>query len=118
MTDMDMKNKTGAQIFKETMDKRQPLQTVVGANSHCPSSDMLESIVRKHALAVEELTEAQLVKVMRQMIASGDITRHVHEDTQAITYVPYRDVWRLKNKIEDLEAIIAENTNEAANLRY
>jgi len=37
-----MKNKTGAQIFKETMDKRQPLQTVVGAhimdtdNKECP----------------------------------------------------------------------------------
>ena len=43
MTDMDMKNKTGAQIFKETMDKRQPLQTVVGANIHC--SDQSGSVI-------------------------------------------------------------------------
>ena len=41
-----MKNKTGAQIFKETMDKRQPLKTVVSVNIHC--SDQSGSVRPKH----------------------------------------------------------------------
>jgi hypothetical protein len=53
---MDMKNKTGAQIFKEAMDKRQPLQTVVGANSHCrlssgsaqPAIELLTDVMDSH----------------------------------------------------------------------
>lgn len=89
--------------------------------------------IRKYELAVANLTEEQFVEALRQAIASGDFQRHVVvepvpkyqdvvwngevpigcsgvnqfavcvENRQAVTYLPYREVERLKARIKELE---------------
>lgn len=88
------------------------------------SGDLFGEIVRKHSLAVESLTEQQLAEVIRQAIASGDIVRNVMHDgsAQAITYIPYREVSRLRDQYHELLYAVAskhdgETRHETA-LRY
>lgn len=60
--------------------------------------EVLAGIVRHQHLAVDSLTEQQLVEVIRQAIASGDFMRNVLQDgsAQSVTYIPWREVdkWR------------------------
>ena len=88
------------------------------------SGDLFGEFVRRHNLAVEALTEKQLAEVIRQAIASGDIVRNVMSDgsAQAITYIPYREVSRLRDQYHELLYAVAtkhdgETRHETA-LRY
>ena len=73
------------------------------------SGDLFGEFVRRHNLAVEALTEKQLAEVIRQAIASGDIVRNVMSDgsAQAITYIPYREVSRLRDQYHELLYAVA-----------
>lgn len=88
------------------------------------SGVLFGEFVRRHNLAVESLTEQQLAEVIRQAIASGDIMRHVMHDgsAQAITYIPCREVSRLRDQYHELLYAVAskhdgETRHETA-LRY
>lgn len=68
----------------------------------------VDRLVREHNLAVENLTERQLVDLLKQMIAAGDIVRYVVqepgcEQKQCMVYQPFREVERLKARNADLE---------------
>lgn len=87
------------------------------------SSVLFGELVRKHQLAVETLTEHQLAEAIRQAIASGDFMRHVVTDgRQAVTYIPWREVERLRALYNELLYAVAskhegETRHETA-LRY
>lgn len=51
----------------------------------------LAEFVKKHNLAVEELTERQLAEAIRQAIECGDFTRLVRVDNggQQVVYIPF-----------------------------
>ena len=68
-----------------------------------------EDLIQKHNLAVESLTEQQLAEVIRQAIASGDFVRNIVVDSnsQAVVYEPYREVARLRERIEELEKALS-----------
>ena len=65
----------------------------------------IERLVKEHQLAQEQLTEKQLVEVIRQAIAAGDFIRFVNQDkdSQAIVYLPFAEKERLEARIKDLE---------------
>lgn len=70
--------------------------------------------VRKHKIAIDKLTEKQVVDVFKQVILSGDIQKHVAgtsngTHTQGVTYVPYSHEQVLKHRIEVLEAELARH---------
>jgi len=105
----------------ETQTKK---TTGEGQTAVLRSGDLFGETVRKHNLAVESLTEQQLAEVIRQAIASGDIVRNVTHDgsAQAITYIPYREVSRLRDQYHELLYAVAskhdgETRHETA-LRY
>lgn len=67
------------------------------------SSALFGDLIRKHNLAVEALTEQQLAEAIRQAIAAGDFMRHVVTDgRQAVTYIPWREVERLRSLYNEL----------------
>lgn len=70
---------------------------------------MLTKLIREHALAVEALTEKQLVELLKQIIESGDIMRYVtgEGNKQALAYVPFAEADRLRNKVAELEQALA-----------
>lgn len=71
----------------------------------------LEELVRKHQLAVEELTEQQLAEAICQAIACGDFQRHVAKrrtldpgatDPQCVLYIPFAREQELEAELESL----------------
>lgn len=51
--------------------------------------DRILSFVRKNSIERDALTEAQIVEVIRQIIASGDVTVFEHPDgTRRVGYLP------------------------------
>jgi hypothetical protein len=70
----------------------------------------LEELITANNLEIENLTKSQFLAVLEQMIQSGDFLRHICFDRsgQQVTYLPYRESERLKNKIIELEKEIAE----------
>lgn len=90
------------------------------------STDIFGELARKYSLAVESLTEEQLAEGIRQAIASGDFQRHVLNEggshKQAVVYIPYREVSRIRPRYEELIYAVAtkhegETQHETA-LRY
>lgn len=94
------------------------------------NTDPFGQLVRQHNLAVEALTEQQLAEVIRQAIVSGDIMRNVVVDRsdpsmdgkQSVTYVPFRDIDRMRTLYNELIYAVAtkhdgETRHETA-LRY
>lgn len=85
-----------------------------------------ELFVRKHALTVESLTEQQLADVIRQAIAAGDFQRNVMNEggthKQAVIYLPYREVSRLRPLYNELIYAVAtkhdDETRHETALRY
>lgn len=71
----------------------------------------LRELTRKHALAVKDLDEAQLVEIVRQQILSGDILKNVYigygeggsARQSSMTYIPYSGVERLKTENAELK---------------
>ena len=91
-----------------------------------PSGDLFGEFVREHNLAVEDLTEQQLAEALRQAITAGDFQRCVMNEggthKQAVTYLPYREVSRLRPLYEELlYAVATKHDNETRHetaLRY
>lgn len=76
----------------------------------------LKEVVRKHALEVKELDEAQLVEIIKQQILSGDIMKHVQIGVgeagtarkQTMTYVPYSGLQRLRTENAKLKEMVRQ----------
>lgn len=88
------------------------------------TANIFGELVQKHQLAVENLTEQQLAEAIRQAIASGDFMRNIVVDgpAQAVTYLPWREVERLRGLYSELIYGVAtvyegESRHETA-LRY
>ncbi len=62
--------------------------------------DPVTELVRKHQIAHNDFTEAQLVETIRQ--ALPDFVRHVHKDAQAVRYFPGSEAERWKAKYYEL----------------
>ena len=76
------------------------------ANQMKSLDEAIQDLVRKHALACNDLIEKQLVEAIRQAIACGDFQRHVctSNSSQAVIYIPHaREAW-LMGRIRELEA--------------
>lgn len=80
--------------------------------------------VRQHQLACDSLTEAQLAEAFRQALMAGDFMRQVvaGSNSQAVLYVPWNEVDRLRSLYEELICAVAskhegETRHETA-LRY
>ena len=72
--------------------------------------DKVSELVKKHLLAVEQLTEEQLLVVIKQAILAGDFVRYTLQDNSAqqIVYLPFHDKQRLQYKVEALQKEIDE----------
>lgn len=74
-------------------------------------TDQIRRLAKKHALAVEQLSESQLVEIIKQQIASGDIMKHIHYGwndqgsghKQSMIYIPYQGVEKLKAENAELK---------------
>ena len=82
--------------------------------------DLITSLIRKHTIAVNELTEQQFAEAIRQ--ALPDFIRFVHADNQQVVYLPGRDAEKWKRLYHELIMEVAskypnETRHETA-LRY
>ena len=68
----------------------------------------ISELIREHALAHEQFTEKQLADLIRQVLASGDIIRHVVRSSgaQAVVYIPYEGREKLLSRIQHLEDLL------------
>lgn len=68
------------------------------------SEGFFQEFVRKHALAVEDLTEKQLAEAIRQAIACGDFQKLVctSNNSQLVVYSPFAAEARLQARIKEL----------------
>ena len=66
----------------------------------------LAEIVAKNNLAIEELTEQQVVKVFKQAIQCGDIRKLIRYDSgsQCVIYIPFEREERLTAEKEELSS--------------
>ena len=64
------------------------------------STDLFVDLIRRHNLAVNDLTEKQLAEAIRQ--AMPDFRRHVHANSQTVTYLPGSDAERWKSLYHEL----------------
>jgi len=83
----------------------------------------MAKLIREHQLAANEITEKQLADLLRQLLGSGDIIRHVRQDgAQAIVYLPYAEVERLRGMYNELIMAVAQKfdgeTRHETALRY
>lgn len=64
-----------------------------------------EKLVREHQIAIEGLTEQQLVSALKQAIQCGDFQRLVvgTSDAQQVIYVPYVREQELEARVKALE---------------
>lgn len=84
-------------------------------------TELTEKLVREHHLAVEKLTEKQLVAAIEQAILSGDLMRHIahvpNGTAQQVTYVPFRMVEEFRAERDKLRAAIADHHSQKADDR-
>lgn len=76
----------------------------------------IREMMRKHSIAIENLTEKQLAEAMVQAIKCGDFQRFIlkeDENQQCVTYVPFRDLPKLE---ADNARLREENTHFRASL--
>lgn len=77
----------------------------------------VSDLIRQHNLATEQLTTSQLADAIRQALASGDFIRHVRTDgAQAVVYVPYAEVEKLRAKIATLETALTVGVCECCGI--
>lgn len=84
------------------------------------STDLFAALVRRHNLAVNDLTETQLAEAIRQ--AMPDFLRYVHKDKQAVVYLPGQEADRWKTLYHELlwsvESVHEGETRHDTALRY
>jgi len=79
------------------------------AYEHPNLSEYLSQRERVHNIAIEKLTCEQTAECLRQAIACGDFQRNITQDgRQAVVYIPFREVERLKVRIAELEKILLQ----------
>ena len=67
----------------------------------------IEECVKRHNLAVEELTEKQVVSAFRQAIECGDFVRYVQTDGgQSVVYIPFEREQQLQAQVKELEETV------------
>lgn len=75
---------------------------------HANVNAEIERIVKEHTLTVNALTEKQLVELLKQLFASGDIIRQTmpvgprHSEAQSVIYIPFAREQELSGKLEDI----------------
>lgn len=64
----------------------------------------IERIVKEHSLAIEALTEKQIVELLKQVFASGDIIRQtvVYTEAQSVVYIPFAEKELLSRKLLEI----------------
>ena len=67
--------------------------------------EVAERLSAERAAAQSKLTKEQFVEAMRQALACGDFMRYVRidNDGQMVTYEPFREVSRLRRRLEFME---------------
>lgn len=57
-------------------------------------------VVQENAIAIEGLTEKQVVQVLKQAIAAGDIQRlmTISGDQQSVLYLPFAEIEKVRNE--------------------
>jgi len=65
----------------------------------------IEETVKRHNLAVEELTEKQFVSAIKQAIECGDFTRlvRVTDGGQCVVYMPFEREQKLESQVAELK---------------
>jgi hypothetical protein len=78
------------------------------SNLSAKFDEVLAVLLKKHSLAVEQLTEKQMATALRQAIDCGDFTRQVRvtDNAQTVTYIPFSREKELKSHIKELESVI------------
>lgn len=64
------------------------------------STALFADFVRRHQLAVNDLTESQLAEALRQ--AAPDFRRYVQADNQQVVYLPWSEAERWKALYHEL----------------
>lgn len=77
------------------------------------AASALTGLTRKYGLACAELTERQLVDVIRQALACGDLQCLVRGNgspahSQAVVYMPFAGAQRLRARLRVLEQKLRE----------
>jgi hypothetical protein len=84
------------------------------------STDLFATLVRRHNLAVNDLTETQLAEAIRQ--AMPDFRRYVNVTGQAVVYLPWLEADRWKTLYHELlwsvESVHEGETRHETALRY
>jgi type II secretory pathway component PulL len=84
------------------------------------STDLFVALVRRHNLAVNDLTETQLAEAIRQ--AMPDFRRYVHVTGQMVMYLPRQEAERYRTLYHELllsvESIHEGETRHDTALRY
>jgi hypothetical protein len=84
------------------------------------STDLFAALVRRHNLAVNDLTETQLAEAIRQ--AMPDFRRYVHVTGQMVVYLPGQEADRWKTLYHELllsvESVHEGETRHETALRY
>lgn len=62
----------------------------------------IERIVKENNLAIEALTEKQIVELLKQLFASGDIIRQtvIGTGAQGVIYIPFAEQEVLKSRLK------------------
>lgn len=70
----------------------------------------IERVVKQHQLAADSLTEKQLVELLKQVLASGDIIKHtvVYSDAQSVVYIPFAQTDRLRDQLYRVRQLCKE----------
>lgn len=80
------------------------------------STDLFASLVRRHNLSVNDLTETQLAEAIRQ--AMPDFRRYVHANKQAVVYLPGQEADRWKDRCAELRQYAAHALGLLNKLEY
>lgn len=75
---------------------------------------VIHDFLKKHNIAIENLTESQTAIVFKQAILCGDFIRHVHvtNNAQQVIYIPYAREQELESRILRLEETLQQNNIE------
>jgi len=84
------------------------------------SDALFAEFVRRHALAIDDLTQAQLAEAIRQ--AMPDFRRNIHANAQSVVYLPGSEADRWKTLYHELlwavESVHEGESRHDTALRY
>ncbi len=78
------------------------------------TSALFADLVRRHNLAVNDLTETQLAEAIRQ--AMPDFRRYVHANKQSVVYLPGYEAERWKAKCAELQSGLEQIQEKIRNI--